>query len=108
MSPQFQHTIPSEHFPAESGRYVLYVNEVCPWAHRTVIVRALKGLENIIRMVEVDGRDPVHGWYFSGRRGPAKDPVYGWIWLKELYFRADPRYDGRVTIPVLWDTKLGS
>lgn len=86
---------------------MLYVNAVCPWAHRAVIVRALKGLENIVLIVEVDARDPVHGWYFSGRRGPACDPFYGVRWLKELYLKADPSYTGRITIPVLWDKQHG-
>ena len=103
MSSKFCNIIPSEHFPAEANRYVLYINYVCPWAHRAIIVRALKGLEDIIQLVEVDARDYTHGWYFSGHRGPAKDPIYGVRWLKELYLRADPHYNGRVTIPLLWD-----
>ncbi|KAF3042161.1 hypothetical protein E8E12_007831 [Didymella heteroderae] len=103
MPSQFRNAIPSEHFPAEKDRYILYVNAVCPWAHRAVIVRALKGLEDIIDIVEVDARDSVHGWYFSGQRGPSCDPRYGIRWLKELYLRADPGYTGRITIPVLWD-----
>ncbi|KAF1933663.1 transferase [Didymella exigua CBS 183.55] len=103
MPSRFRSVIPSEHFPAETDRYVLYVNAVCPWAHRAVIVRSLKGLEDVVEMVEVDARDPVHGWYFSGRRGPSCDPRYGIRWLKELYLRADPGYAGRITIPVLWD-----
>lgn len=70
-------------------------------------MRALKGLENIVLIVEVDARDPVHGWYFSGRRGPACDPFYGVRWLKELYLKADPSYTGRITIPVLWDKQHG-
>ena len=104
----YQNTLPSERFAAESGRYVLYVNAVCPWAHRAVIVRALKDLENVIQVVEVDGRDSVHGWYFSGHRGPICDPIYGFKWLRELYLKADPKYTGRITIPVLWDKYRGS
>lgn len=107
MPAQFRNSIPSEHFPAEKDRYVLYFNAVCPWAHRAVIARALKGLEDIIDIVEVDARDSVHGWYFSGHRGPSCDPTYGVRWLKELYLRADPNYTGRITIPVLWDKQRG-
>jgi putative glutathione S-transferase len=108
MPSNFRNTIPSERFPAEKGRYVLYFNHVCPWAHRAIILRALKGLEDIIQLVEIDARDPTHGWYFSGHRGPDKDPVYGVRWLKELYLRADPNYNGRITIPLLWDTQHGT
>lgn len=107
MPSRFRNVIPSEHFPAEKGRYILYINAVCPWAHRAVIIHSLKGLEDIIDIVEVDARDPVHGWYFSGQRGPACDPVYGVRWLKELYLRVDPGYTGRVTVPVLWDKQRG-
>jgi putative glutathione S-transferase len=107
MSSNFRNVIPSERFPVEKGRYVLYFNHVCPWAHRAVIVRALKGLENIIQLVEVDARDPTNGWYFSGHRGPDKDPQYKVRWLKELYLKADPTYKGRVTIPMLWDKVQG-
>jgi putative glutathione S-transferase len=107
MPSTFRNTIPSERFAAESDRYVIYVNAVCPWAHRAVIMHALKGLEDIIQLVEVDARDPVHGWYFSGHRGPEHDPMYGFRWMKELYLMADPSYIGRITIPVLWDKKHG-
>merc|ERR1712032_313484 len=93
------------HFPAEKDRYVLYVNYCCPWAHRTIIVRALKGLEDIIQLVEVDARDVTHRWFFSGRTGPARDPIYGVRWMKELYLKADPQYNGRITVPLLWDKK---
>lgn len=86
---------------------MLYFNAVCPWAQRAVIVRNLKGLEDVIELVEVDARDPVHGWYFSGLRGPKCDPTYGFRWLKELYLTADGNYSGRVTIPVLWDKQHG-
>lgn len=104
---RFRNTIPSELFAAERGRYVLYVNSVCPWAHRTMIVWALKGLEDIIQLVEVDARDPRYGWCFSGRRGPERDPTYQFRWLKELYLKAYPDYTGRITIPVLWDKQQG-
>lgn len=105
MPSNFRNVIPSEQFPAEKGRYVLYFNFVCPWSHRAVIVRALKGLEDVVQLVEVDARDSTHGWYFSGRRGPDKDPIYGARWLKELYLKADSLYNGRITVPLLWDTQ---
>ncbi|RAR06635.1 glutathione s-transferase [Stemphylium lycopersici] len=108
MTSNFRHTIPSEWFPAEKGRYVLYINYVCPWAHRAVIVRTLKQLEDVVELVEVDGRDRVHGWYFSGQTGPKNDPIYGGRFLRELYLRADPHYSGRVTIPLLWDKHHGT
>lgn len=107
MASSFRHCIPSDRFPAVKGRYVLYVNYVCPWAHRTIIARLLKQLENFIELVEVDARNAIHGWYFSGRSGPDKDPIYGFKFLKELYLKADPDYKGRVTIPLLWDKQHG-
>lgn len=107
MPSRFRNYIPSEYFPAEKDRYVLYVNFCCPWAHRAIIVHALKGLEDIVQLVEVDARDPTHGWYFSGLRGPSRDPIYGVRWMKELYLKADPHYNGRITVPMLWDKKNG-
>lgn len=105
---QFRSLIPSEHFPAEKDRYVLYVNHCCPWCHRAVIAHALKGLgDHVVQIVEVDARDPTHGWYFSGLRGPSRDPTYGFRWMKELYLKADPQYNGRITVPMLWDKKTG-
>ena len=104
---RFRSLIPSDRFPATRDRYVLYVNYVCPWAHRAIIVCALKELEDIVQLVEVDSRDPTHGWYFGGRSGPERDPVYGVRWLKELYLKADPQYNGRITIPLLWDKNQG-
>ncbi|KAF2714823.1 glutathione S-transferase [Pleomassaria siparia CBS 279.74] len=102
---RFRNPIPSEHFPAESGRYVLYVNYSCPWAHRTILAHGLKGLEDIVQLVEVDAKDPAHGWWFSGKKGPDRDPVYGVKYVKELYLKADPQYNGRITVPLLWDKK---
>ena len=107
MASTFRHSVPSDRFPAVAGRYVLYVNYVCPWAHRAILVRALKQLENVIELVEVDARDAVHGWYFSGRTGPDRDPMYGFKFLKELYLKVDANYKGRVTIPMLWDKQHG-
>ncbi|KAF2004503.1 transferase [Amniculicola lignicola CBS 123094] len=105
MSSKFRNSIPSQHFPAEKGRYVVYVNYCCPWCHRVLIAHALKGLEHIVELVEVDSRTSAHGWWFSGRRGPDRDPVYGVKYIKELYLKADPQYAGRVTLPLLWDKK---
>ncbi|OJD30041.1 glutathione s-transferase [Diplodia corticola] len=105
---KFRNFIPSEQFPAEGGhRYVLYINYGCPWAHRANIVRTLKGLDDVIRLVEVDDMDRSagKGWFFSGQNGgPDRDPVTGCKYLRELYLRADPQYEGRVTVPTLWDS----
>ncbi|KAF5864773.1 hypothetical protein ETB97_006618 [Aspergillus alliaceus] len=97
---------PTAEFPAEKDRYVLYLGYGCPWAHRTNIVRSLKGLEEIIQLVVLDPELGPDGWFFSGRWGSAeKDPLYGFTQLRQLYFKADPAYEGRYTIPVLWDRK---
>jgi putative glutathione S-transferase len=108
MPSPFRNFIPSERFPSEQNRYVLYVNYCCPWAHRTIIVHGLKGLDGIVQLVEVDAKDPTHGWYFAGRTGPSRDPIYGVRWIKELYLKADPQYSGRVTVPLLWDKKTAT
>ncbi|KAH8890244.1 hypothetical protein GQ53DRAFT_794927 [Thozetella sp. PMI_491] len=97
---------PSSRFPAEKGRYALYLSAACPWSHRTVIVRALKRLEGIVDFYSCHlGMGP-QGWYFSGEDPslPA-DPLYGFHTIRELYEKAEPGYKGRVTVPVLWDKK---
>ncbi|KAL4962637.1 haloacid dehalogenase, type II [Aspergillus stella-maris] len=97
---------PDAEFPPETDRYVLYLNYGCPWAHRTNVVRSLKGLEDIIQLVVCDIELGPEGWFFSGRDGSAeKDPLYGFTKISQLYFKADPGYEGRYTIPVLWDKK---
>ena len=97
---------PSSEFPAEKDRYVLYLNLGCPWAHRTNIVRSLKGLEDIVQLVICDSHLGPGGWKFTGERGTAeKDPLYGFTKLSQLYFKADPEYGGRYTVPALWDKK---
>ncbi|KAJ5707236.1 hypothetical protein N7488_007037 [Penicillium malachiteum] len=97
---------PSAEFPAEKDRYVLYINYGCPWAHRANLLWHLKGLQDIIQRVVADPELGPEGWFFSGRWGSAeKDPLYGFKYLKELYFKADPEYEGRFTVPVLWDKK---
>ncbi|KAL4938620.1 hypothetical protein BDV06DRAFT_225811 [Aspergillus oleicola] len=97
---------PGAEFPPEKDRYVLYLNYGCPWAHRTNIVRSLKGLEDIIQLVICDIELGPEGWFFSGRDGSDEnDPLYGFTKISQLYFKADPGYVGRYTIPVLWDKK---
>lgn len=87
---------------AEPGRYHLYVSHACPWAHRTLITRALRGLEEAIPVTSVDPRMPDDGWRF---RDGEPDPNLGAALLREVYLAASPRYSGRVTVPVLWDKR---
>jgi glutathionyl-hydroquinone reductase len=85
---------------------VLYINLGCPWAHRTNLVRSLKGLEPFIQLVLCDFELSKDGWLFTGKHGSAeKDPLYGFTALKQLYLKADPNYEGRYTVPCLWDKK---
>ncbi|MEL4070314.1 glutathione S-transferase family protein [Ochrobactrum sp. GPK 3] len=90
-------------FKAEPGRYHLYVSYACPWAHRTLIFRALKKLEEVISVSVVDFLMVEEGWTFYGTTGSTGDDLYGSKRLYEIYTRADPNYSGRVTVPVLWD-----
>jgi putative glutathione S-transferase len=93
-------------FPVEAGRYHLYVSYACPWAHRTIIVRKLKRLEDAIGMTVVDPvRDEDTGWAFRDVPGASRDPINGFAYLREAYLATDPNYRGRVTVPVLWDKK---
>jgi glutathionyl-hydroquinone reductase len=92
-------------YPAEPGRYHLYVSWACPWAHRTIIVRQLKKLEDAIGMTAVDPLRDDRGWAFRDGHGHSTDPVNGFKFLSEAYLATDPNYRGRVTVPVLWDTK---
>ncbi|EFW15714.1 glutathione transferase [Coccidioides posadasii str. Silveira] len=95
---------PGADFPPAKDRYVLYVTYGCPWAHRANIVRSLKGLEPIIQLAVLDPRMSPEGWQFTGELGSAeKDPIYGFQYLKELYLKADPDYQARYTVPMLWD-----
>jgi putative glutathione S-transferase len=95
-----------EAFPAESGRYHLYVSYACPWAHRTLITRKLRGLEDVIGVDVVDPWRGEDGWRFSpDKDGCTPDTVNGAEYLRELYVEADENYTGRVTVPVLWDKK---
>lgn len=90
-------------FKAEPNRYHLYVSYACPWAHRTLIFRALKKLEPIISVSVVDYLMAEEGWTLYGTTGSTGDPLYGAKRLYEIYTRANPHYSGRVTVPVLWD-----
>ncbi len=90
-------------FAAQPGRYHLYVSLACPWAHRTLIFRALKGLETIIGVSVVNPHMAGNGWSFAPAPGVIADPVGQARHLYEVYLRARPGYSGRVTVPVLWD-----
>ncbi|KAF9529788.1 glutathione S-transferase [Crepidotus variabilis] len=95
-------------FEPEKDRYHLYVALVCPWATRTLIVRKLKGLEEIIPISIASSRADEHGWPFASVDnfpGATEDHLYGSEHVKDLYFRADPNYEGRFSVPVLWDRK---
>ncbi|MDX1492178.1 MAG: glutathione S-transferase family protein, partial [Pseudohongiellaceae bacterium] len=85
-------------FEAEKGRYHLYVSLACPWAHRTLIFREIKGLQDYIDVTVVDPIMLENGWELN-------DPLYGLEFLYQLYLKADEEYEGRVTVPVLWDKK---
>ena len=93
----------SSGFKAESGRYHLYVSYACPWAHRTLIMRTLKGLESAISLSVVDPLMAEDGWEFSNFPGSIPDIVNGTSYLRDVYAKADPNYTGRVTVPILWD-----
>lgn len=90
-------------FAAQSGRYHLYVSLACPWAHRTLIFRALKGLESMITVSVVHPYMGDHGWTFEPGPGVVADPLLGARYLYEVYRHAQPDYSGRVTVPLLWD-----
>jgi len=95
-------------FPPERDRYHLYVSYACPWASRTLIMRKLKGLEDIIPVTVVSPRMGTDGWPFASVDqfpGADADPLYDSRHVKDLYLRADPAYSGRFTVPVLWDKK---
>ena len=98
----------SSGFRAEAGRYHLYVSLACPWAHRTVIFRKLKGLEKAISLSIVDPLMDVNGWTFSERPGCVPDSVNGASYLYEIYLKARPGFSGRVTVPALWDKARGT
>jgi putative glutathione S-transferase len=114
LASSFRNTISKNgpHQP-EAGRYHLYVSYACPWAHRTLITRTLKGLTGIIGVTVVHWHMDNNGWRFATEEegkteaiGAGPEPFYGFKRLKELYFKANPDYAGRFTVPVLWDKKL--
>ncbi|MEX1196817.1 MAG: glutathione S-transferase family protein [Pseudohongiellaceae bacterium] len=90
-------------FPAEAGRYHLYVSLACPWAHRTLIMRHLKDLEPLIGVSVVSPDMLDRGWSFNIEEGSSGDALYGLDYLHQLYTRNRADYTGRVTVPVLWD-----
>lgn len=90
-------------FAAEANRYHLYVSYACPWAHRTLIFRALKALQDVISVSVVHPLMPSESWVFGEYPGATEDHVNGAHYLYENYQRADPGFDGVVTVPVLWD-----
>ncbi len=100
---QFHCQIGDDCFPAETGRYHLYVSLACPWAHRTLIFRMLKGLEEIIPLTVVHPHMLDQGWQFA-----EPEPLYGFSHAHQLYSKADPHYSGRVSVPILWDTQQGT
>lgn len=100
---QFRHWIGKPNFAAEAGRYHLFVSLACPWAHRTLIFRKLKKLEQMIGVTVVDARMLEDGWVFS--EVSRDNPIKGIDCLSQVYTTADANYSGRVTVPVLWDKK---
>src|SRR5271169_2483092 len=92
-------------FAAEAGRYHLYISLACPWAHRTLIFRALKKLDNVISVSLAEPLYGKTGWEFGNARGGTPDTVNGKATLAEIYLLADPHYTGRVSVPALWDKK---
>ena len=97
---RFRCSIGNADFPAETNRYHLYVSLACPWAHRTLIFRKLKGLEGIIPVTVVSPEMLESGWQFD-----KPESLYGFVCLHQIYTKADPGYSGRVTVPVLWDKR---
>ncbi|ESO87095.1 hypothetical protein LOTGIDRAFT_107347 [Lottia gigantea] len=105
----------SSGFKAEANRYHLYVSLACPWAHRTLIVRKLKGLEDCISATVVDWLLKENGWAFTDKniflfQKPkcTLDTVNGFDYLKQVYMKANPEYGGNITVPCLWDKEKGT
>lgn len=92
-------------FKAEPGRYHLYVSLACPWAHRTLIFRALKGLEGMISISAVNAFIGEDGWTFEPGISVIPDPINNAQYLRDIYLAADPAFTGRVTVPILWDKR---
>jgi glutathionyl-hydroquinone reductase len=98
----------SSGFKAEAGRYHLYVCLACPWAQRTLILRSLKGLKEAIGVSIVDPIMSDQGWAFSEALGTIPDSVNHAQYLQEIYLKVEPKYSGRITVPVLWDKEKGT
>jgi glutathionyl-hydroquinone reductase len=97
----------SSGFPAEPGRYHLYISWACPWANRAAIVRELLGLQDVISLSAVDPVRDGRGWAFREGDGYGLDPVNGFALLREAYEATEPGYDGHISVPVLWDKQTG-
>lgn len=95
-------------FAAERGRYHLYVALICPWASRALMVRKLKGLEEVLPVTVVEPILTDQGWRFGDYPGAGRDDLNGARYMHELYTKADPNYSGRATVPMLWDKQLGT
>lgn len=95
-------------FAAAPGRYHLYISHACPWAHRTMIMRALKGLESMISISVVHWLMRENGWTFAPGPGVVGDAIAPSDYLYQVYLRAEPSYSGRVTVPVLWDRQTST
>jgi putative glutathione S-transferase len=95
-------------FKAEAGRYHLYVSLACPWAHRTLIMRGLKGLDDSISISVVNWLMGENGWTFAGGPGVIADRVNNAVFLHQVYTKAEANYTGRVTVPVLWDKQTST
>ncbi|MGB8330142.1 MAG: glutathione S-transferase family protein [Polyangiales bacterium] len=100
-----KHAPSGKAYKAEAGRYHLYVSYACPWAHRTLIFRKLKGLQDMIGLSVVNHFMGGQGWTFREGDGVIPDPLLHAEFLHQVYTAAEPRLTGRVTVPVLWDTK---
>ncbi len=103
---KFRHTISDDEgsqFKPESGRYHLYVSLACPWAHRTLIFRKLKGLEDHISISVVSPEMLENGWVFDGYPGATEDHLFSFTYMHEIYTKAQADITTRVTVPVLWD-----
>lgn len=99
----FRHRIGDAQFPAESGRYHLFVNAGCPWAYRTLLYRSIKGLKAVVSLSRTQSAAGAQGWTF----GEVAEPLLGVKELHEVYTRSQPEFTGRVTVPVLWDLESG-
>ncbi|MEM7136339.1 MAG: glutathione S-transferase family protein [Myxococcota bacterium] len=108
ITPDGENAPSGKAYPAEAGRYHLYVSYACPWAHRTLIFRKLKGLEDMISVSVVNLFMGDQGWTFQDGPGVVGDPIGNAEFLHEVYTAAEPTFTGRVTVPVLWDKKTGT